>query len=82
MDLLLVEGDKTISIKDLTAEEKDKHTTIQAASALSSVLPAANETQKSLQKTFTQKTNWKAASILPFSSERKHSKAEFEGKGT
>lgn len=82
VDLFLIEEGKPISMKEMNFEDKEKNTTIQAAAALSFALPAANETQKALQEAFQQKTDWKPSSILPFSSERKHSKAEFEGKGT
>lgn len=45
--------------------------------ALVSASSDTNNTQKSLKQYFTEPSNWKAAQILPFSSERKYQGADF-----
>lgn len=81
-DLILVGEDQcNVLYRDIEKNEP-KDLVVKALSAMIAALPAANETQKAIAAEFKYNTDWEINEVVPFSSERKHSKVDFKDNGT
>ncbi|WP_425539030.1 HAD-IC family P-type ATPase [Microaceticoccus formicicus] len=81
-DLILVDENQSFNFYKDNDNKKSNKMTTKALSALIAALPAANETQKAIAGEFVDKPNWEINEVIPFSSERKHSKVDFKEHGT
>lgn len=81
-DLILVDENQSFNFYKDNDNKKSNEMTTKALSALIAALPAANETQKAIAGEFVDKPDWEINEVIPFSSERKHSKVDFKEHGT
>ncbi len=81
-DLILLDENQSFNSYKDNDNKKSNEMTTKALSALIAALPAANETQKAIAGEFVDKPDWEINEVIPFSSERKHSKVDFKEHGT
>ncbi len=85
VDVLCLDKTGTITEGDMTVEEilpLSDEPIDEAVTALMNVLPDRNPTFKAMKSRWDGKSTWEAEKVLPFSSAKKWSGAQFKGKGS